>query len=275
MSNYTRRSITRIGIPLLLTAMLALLLLPATQAAVGTLTDIQFLITAAASCDQVQAQVFINGFVFDTDDGGNRDFGRIILQDGAGNTLGSETFFKVAGDPPSPPGSYVAPITLTGITSRPVIAILEDIDGANVVVAILDQFNADPASAAPACAGLPNTTPRRASTARENVRMICTDNRVNCEPWATAILYCQSNGVHVYGVNDDSSGTLAFVATFDAINALDVPQVNTAIASGEGAQGFIALYRLTTGEFQLAAADFQAGKQYNFIWAGCPQPAEG
>lgn len=248
-----------------------LLMFRPARAAVGAVTDIQFWNTGAATCDMVQAQVFITGFVFTVDDGGDRDYGRITLQDGVGNTLGTRTFFKTAGDIPSTPGSYVSPILLTGISARPVRAILEDIDDSENVVSILGTFSADPGAVAAACANLPYiaTGSNNPDATPQHIGMVCTDNRVNCEPWATAILYCQPNGVHVYGVNDDSSGVILFVATFETIDALGVPERNSLIASGAGPQGSAALYRLTTGEFQLVADDFQPGKWYNFIWAGC------
>jgi LysM repeat protein len=70
---------------------------------------------------------------------------------------------------------------------------------------------------------------------------------VNPDPAAPVAIYCRSDGIHVYNVDRTGRGSLAFVASYNQINAVGIPSVNTLIASGGG----VGLYRLTSGEFQV------------------------
>lgn len=96
-----------------------------------------------------------------------------------------------------------------------------------------------------------------------------TDGRKNPDPWATAVLYCINNDMHVYDVNNDSQGSLLFVVTKAEIDELGTPEDNTLLAAANGIRGQVALYRLASGEFQLIAPDTQPGKMYTFIFNGC------
>ncbi len=263
-------------VPVLVVSSSAALLFGTVLAAAGGLSRIEFFVPGGATtCADVRADVYFDGFAYTTNDFANRDYGRLVLEDGAGNTLASVDVFKDLGSPPSNPAVDFTPLFMTGITQRPVRATLYDTDGpGGAILGTLDVVGADPGGATPLCAGLPGGGGGGGSgnSAAESGVLVCNDDRVNCEPQATAILYCRSNGVHVYGVDRDSQGTLAFVAAFAVIDALGVPPANTLLASGSGPAGPVALYRLSSGEFQLVSADFEPGKTYNFIWEGCPRP---
>ncbi len=95
------------------------------------------------------------------------------------------------------------------------------------------------------------------------------DDRVNPQAWATAVLYCRDEAIHVYDVDTASVGRVLFVVTPEEIAELGVPSVNTVLEQGLGTRGVITLYRLASGEFQVVAPDTQPGKDYTFTWAGC------
>jgi hypothetical protein len=73
------------------------------------------------------------------------------------------------------------------------------------------------------------------------------DDRINREPAAPVAVYCRGDGIHLYSIDRFGHGRLAFIATFNEINAVGIPTANTLIDSGAG----IGLYRLTSGEFQV------------------------
>jgi LysM repeat protein len=73
------------------------------------------------------------------------------------------------------------------------------------------------------------------------------DDRLNLDPAAPVAIYCRPNGIHVFTIDRFGKGTLAFIASFNQINAVGIPSVNTLIASGGG----VGLFRLTSGEFQV------------------------
>ncbi len=62
-------------------------------------------------------------------------------------------------------------------------------------------------------------------------------------------------GLHLYAIGADGAGTLALVVTPEMIEAVpELPEMNTLIAATP--DGAIALYRLTTGEFQINAGTY-------------------
>jgi hypothetical protein len=97
-----------------------------------------------------------------------------------------------------------------------------------------------------------------------------TDGRVNPQAWATAVLYCNDGAIEVYDVDLESVGHLLFVTTPEEIAEVGVPaNGNALIESGNGALGFVGLYRVASGDFVIVAPDTQPGKDYNFTFAGC------
>jgi hypothetical protein len=92
------------------------------------------------------------------------------------------------------------------------------------------------------------------------------DGRLQPDAAAPVAVYCQDYGIDVYRINADSTGSLAFTATNEAIDAVgDSPVANTLIAADDN----IRLYRLTTGEFQINAGPDAEGKEYVLIWDDC------
>jgi LysM repeat protein len=73
------------------------------------------------------------------------------------------------------------------------------------------------------------------------------DDRLNSDPAAPIAIYCRPDGIHVFSIDRFGQGRELFVATFNEINAIGIPSVNTLIDSGAG----VGLYRLTSGEFQV------------------------
>jgi hypothetical protein len=73
------------------------------------------------------------------------------------------------------------------------------------------------------------------------------DDRLNVDAAAPVAVYCRTDGIHVFSIDRTGRGSLLFIATFNEINAIGIPTVNTLI----DASGGVGLYRLTSGEFQL------------------------
>ena len=92
------------------------------------------------------------------------------------------------------------------------------------------------------------------------------DGRIEPDAAAPIAVYCHDYGIDVYGINQDSTGSLVFTATTEEIDAVGTaPDENTLIE----AHGNIRLYRLTTGEFQINAGPDAEGKEYILIWQDC------
>lgn len=73
------------------------------------------------------------------------------------------------------------------------------------------------------------------------------DDRLNVDAASPVAVYCRDDGIHVFTIDSSGKGHLAFIASFNQINAVGIPTVNTLIASGGG----VGLYRLASGEFQV------------------------
>lgn len=101
------------------------------------------------------------------------------------------------------------------------------------------------------------------------------DNRVNCQGIDEYAVFTRTTGrganercyIDVYLINGDRS-TRAFRSTAAEIAKVpEFPEVNTEIES----YFEVALYRLTTGEFQVNYGPSRLdGKIYELIWTGCP-----
>ena len=100
------------------------------------------------------------------------------------------------------------------------------------------------------CAGLPTLGGGGGGTAGEPAPgppFMPGDNRMNPDPAAPIAIFCRPDGIHIFAIDPTGRGQLAFIASFNQINAVGIPSVNTLIASGGG----VGLFRLTSGEFQV------------------------
>jgi hypothetical protein len=99
------------------------------------------------------------------------------------------------------------------------------------------------------------------------------DGRINQQAQASAALFCRDNGwIEVISIDARGQGQDLFVTTGREIaRVLATPQVNTVIEQAQGPRGFIQLWRLTSGEFQLVSPGQGSddSKVYNFIFPGC------
>jgi hypothetical protein len=82
---------------------------------------------------------------------------------------------------------------------------------------------------------------------------VSADGRINnYEALPQVAIYPHDDGLRMYNIGPDGAGTLALEVTADMIAAVPaLPAENTLIASNP--DGTIAVYRLTTGEFQVNA----------------------
>lgn len=89
-------------------------------------------------------------------------------------------------------------------------------------------------------------------------------NNIIVDPEQTVAVYCRSNGIEIIRPVGNQPVTVLF-ASVQEIAAVGVPYTNTLIKLGYD----VNLYRLSSGEFQVNAPGL-GGKQYVFIWSGCP-----
>jgi hypothetical protein len=99
-----------------------------------------------------------------------------------------------------------------------------------------------------------------------------TDGRINSsvilDGGAPVVLYCREDGgVDVWFVSISSErGVFLFRVTAQRIEDIGVPTEENTLLRFVGS---VAVYRLTTGEFQVNAPNFD-GTPYVMIWNGCP-----
>jgi hypothetical protein len=187
-----------------------------------------------------------------TDDGGGDDDYGVELVDGNGvrlNHFSSSVPVGILGV-----ASGVA--DLGGITARPITIRIIDEPGGTVV----DSDTIDPARFVHDCSRLPLVGRRDGGTSDDDddpgPPFIPGDDRLNVDAAAPVSIYCRDDGIHVYSIDRFGTGRLAFIATFNEINAVGTPLVNTLIDSGAG----IGLFRLTTGEFQVNSTRASSGQ---------------
>jgi hypothetical protein len=112
------------------------------------------------------------------------------------------------------------------------------------------------------CEGLPTITP-------PTDYFDPGDDRINRQAYANVSVYCDAanSRVAIYGIDPDGNG---YPALF--VNEADLPptpseeQGHLLIAEA----GSIRLYRMTTGELQVRNGPDAEGKEYAFVWDGCP-----
>lgn len=106
--------------------------------------------------------------------------------------------------------------------------------------------------------------PSEGSAAKVSLPFAPHDGRLQPDAAAPAAVYCVSSGLQVYGIDSESQGHLVMSISKEALSA-NAPAENTLLDSVPG----IALYHLTTGEFQINATQSD-GKTYVLTWGGCP-----
>ncbi len=99
------------------------------------------------------------------------------------------------------------------------------------------------------------------------------ENRDNCQGIEYYAFFTRVSPISglcymdAYRFNDSNIGLRVFRATATEIDAVpEFPAQNTLIDENRG----IALYRLTSGEFQVNAGPDAQGKMYTLIFSGCP-----
>jgi hypothetical protein len=98
------------------------------------------------------------------------------------------------------------------------------------------------------------------------------DARLNDQPWASAAVYCQQDGIQVLGIDAQGNGFLAFTVSRSRIDRLGIsPTANIRLGASQGDFGEISLWRLSSGEFQLHAPGLppETAKSYDFVFPGC------
>jgi hypothetical protein len=84
-----------------------------------------------------------------------------------------------------------------------------------------------------------------------------------------AAIYVDNDEISVYVIDAEGNGTLALSVDPDSLDALpDFPETNTLIA--QSADGFVSLYKLTTGEYQFNIGPDAEGKTRVIIFDGIP-----
>ncbi|MBE2182731.1 MAG: hypothetical protein IAE89_04830 [Anaerolineae bacterium] len=66
----------------------------------------------------------------------------------------------------------------------------------------------------------------------------------------------------------DGNGDEVLFVTHETIVEVDIPETNTLLGEANAAYGTLALYRLTSGEFQINGVD-EFSKLFEFIWREC------
>ncbi len=102
------------------------------------------------------------------------------------------------------------------------------------------------------------------------------DERLNqrtADRGASAAVYCMAGDIHIYRIDDQGKGWLALMITRAVVNQVGIPSVEQhdfLLGEAQVPLGWVRVYRLHTGEFQVNAASVRAdGDEYSFIWEDC------
>jgi hypothetical protein len=108
-------------------------------------------------------------------------------------------------------------------------------------------------------------------------RVICPedqieDRRINRGGFGELAVYCYDNGLGIYDIDMLSRGDLLISLTFEELAEYPAdPTMNYLIMDVGGFR----LYRLMSGDLQVNSPPNWEGKEYVFVWDGCPQPEPG
>lgn len=192
----------------------------------------------------------------------------IRARDGAGNALFSEALLaaELGGPLPSPLFAFpigvfastpVMPIPfLSAPQYNPItVEIWAPAGGTLATDLLIERFVGS-------CEGLPTVTPPA-------YYFDPGDDRINRQAYANVAVYCDAanSRVAIYGIDQAGNG---YPALF--INEADLPPTPTE-EQGHllvAESGNIRLYRMTTGELQVRNGPDAEGKEYAFVWDGCP-----
>ena len=97
---------------------------------------------------------------------------------------------------------------------------------------------------------------------------VCADDRVNCQPWAPVIAYCDAGDILIYEANTDEGALPILVVTETIIDGVGAPEFATYLGEGFGFEGAVTLNLLPSGELEMIATSY-TDKTYTFTWSGC------
>ncbi|GAB4510854.1 MAG: hypothetical protein OHK0046_08150 [Anaerolineae bacterium] len=187
------------------------------------------------------------GFVPTADDDTELDYRAVVLYDGNGNAL-SALWRRRAAFEGAPPYDGDGLFGLRGITAIPVTLRMYDIPpfvgGSNIVSWVgsygreVASLTFDPSQYIPDCSKLPTV----------DVLQSLEDRRIG-DLGASGAVYAVDGTIVVYGINDNSDGYTTVTLDTTALENNTAVEENTLLASSE--DGKYAIYRLTTGQFQV------------------------
>lgn len=213
--------------------------------------------------------------VFETADYEGRDFTAGLVYDSAGELIALEITSKYPDDSILS-GIAFAPYALNPIPPGDINVVLYDIlpvtpfgpvsGGSWVDWIIANSVVVDTATASEPEGGWPQCGVLSPVGLPFNPQ----DGRLNPDAGATAAFYAPPDGsLQVYGVDAQSHGYPAIYVSPEEVAALPAaPEANLKIAESD--DGKIALYKLTTGEYQLNVGPDFEGKVFVYIFAGDP-----
>lgn len=102
---------------------------------------------------------------------------------------------------------------------------------------------------------------------------LAADGRLNPDPSAPVVVYCEGDNLDIYTVLNDSRGFLYIRENLEALRNMPTPAENTLVASSE--DGTVRLYHLSTGEWQINALLNGNPNGYVFFWRNCQQQYGG
>jgi hypothetical protein len=102
---------------------------------------------------------------------------------------------------------------------------------------------------------------------------LAADGRLNPDPSAPVVVYCQDDNLDIYAVLSDSRGFLVIRENIEALRNMETPAENRLVAGSE--DGTVRLYQLDTGEWQINAPLNGNPNGYVFFWRNCQQQNGG
>lgn len=170
-------------------------------------------------------------------------------------------------------------VSLPTASARPFVAVAYDVvegditGGGSVyhsiwtqrpIMAVSAPF--DPSPISTACAHLPWSN--KVLEMFGNFHSFVGDGRLNAYDTLGAV-YADKTGIFVYAIGADSRGTLSIYVTANDLDKLpEHPDKNTLLVQSEDRK--FAIYKLTTGEYQVNVGPDKDGKVQEIIFTGLP-----